>query len=425
MYIRRDRSNLHFGSQRRRRGGGALLVIWVVTLLLVLAVIWRFDSVQTWVLAGVGGDPTATPNAITLAQQGERAYWRGDLETAIGYYEQAAELAPDNIDIRFELGRVLIYRSYAGRTYDFRAEQALEVAQEAVRIAPDNARAQALLCNALVANDRAEDAIAAGLRAVQLDPEYAEAYAYLSVAYYYAGRPNQAFEAGDTAVQKNPDSLDARRALALSLAFVGEYNAAIQQFERAIQIHPELDVLYFEVATYYKAQNNYEGAIAAYDRVLVMDPDNVKAYTRMCETYFTMREDALAQEACEQAVQMDPTYPEAFRQLGMVRYTSRNFEGAIESFEVCSDLQDAAEVPLVDREIQCWYIRGLAWALLARCDEAWPLFQESLQMNPNEVILGHINDGMMSCVDYGDRDISEIPTPVPPTPVPPEPLGVY
>ncbi len=426
MYIRRDKSNLHFGSQARRRGNRTLIVVWFVTMALALGVIWRFNTVQNWVLAGVGTDPTATPDAVTLARLGERAYLVGDLEAAIGYYGQAARLRPNDIDIKFEYGRMLIYRSYAGRSFAYLAEEALQVAQQAVEVDANNARAQALLCLALLENDRAEEAIAAGLRAEQLAPDYAEALAYLSMAHRGAGRPNQAFQKADEAVQKDSNSLDARRALAISLAFVGEFDAAVQQYERAIQLHPRFDALYFELAVYYKAQNNYEAAIAAYDQVLSMEPDNVKAYTRKCETYFTMREDQLAQEACEQAIQLDPTYPEAYRQLGMVRYTSRNYEGSIDSFEECARLQEEQGIALVDREIECYYIQGLAWALLARCDMAWDVLQQALQMNPPESIKGFINEGLMLCVNYeDDYSIDMIPTPVPTEPVPPEPIGIF
>lgn len=426
MYIRRDKSNLHFGRQARRRGSNIFLIVWFVMMAFLAGIIWQFNNVQDWVLASVGTEPTPTLDAITQAQLGERAYLSGDIERAIAYYGEAARLAPDNIDILFEYGRMLIYRSYAGRAYGFRAVEALDVAEKAVELDPNNARAQALLCLALLENDRPEEAISAGLRAEQLAPNYAEARAYLSMAYRGAGRPNQAFQKADEAVQLDPNSLDARRALALGLAFVGEFDAAVQQYERAIQIHPRFDALYFELALYYKAQDNYEAAIAAYDQVLAMEPDNVKAYTRKCETYFTMREDSLAQEACEQAIQLDPTYAEAHRQLGMVRYTRRNYEGAIESFEQCATLQKTQNIPLTQREIECWYIRGLAWALLARCDEAWPVLQEALQMNPNERIKGFINEGLMSCVNYEEEyDINDIPTPVPPTPVPPEPIGVF
>lgn len=426
MYIRRDKSNLHFGSQRRRRGSGLLIYVWVFTIVIIAGVILRFNSVQSWVLAGVAGAPTATQDAVTLAQLGERAYLSGDVERAIQFYGRASELAPSNIDIMFEYARMLVYRSYAGRQYRFRAGEALEVAQRAVEADPDNARAQAVLCLGLLENGRSEEAISAGLRSVQLSNQtYAEAYAYLSMAYRGAGRPTQAFEAAEKAVQLDPNSLDARRAFALSLAFVGAFDAAVQQYERAIQIHPRFDALYFELAVYYKAQNNYDAAIAAYDQVLVMEPDNVKAYTRKCETYFTMREDQPAQEACEQAILLDPTYPEAHRQLGMVMYTRRNYEGAIEEFATCTELSVEQNIPVAEREIQCWYIQGLAQSLLARCDKAWPLLQEALQMNPDEQIKGFINDGLMSCVNYGDRDISEIPTPIPTSPPAPEPIGVF
>ncbi|NLF76539.1 MAG: tetratricopeptide repeat protein [Chloroflexi bacterium] len=427
MYIRRDRSNLHFGRQSRRRGSGVLMIAWLAVMLVMVGIIWQFNSVQTWVLAGVGSQPTATLDPVTLAQMGERAYLGGDIELAITRYGEAARLRPDDMAIQFEYGRMLLYRSYAGRSYRDRAVLALEVAQQAVERSPNDGRAQALLCYALVENGRAEEAIGAGLRAIQYAPDYAEAHAYLAIAYYRAGRPNQAFQTADEAVALNGNSLDARRALALSLAFVGEYDAAIQQYERAIQIHPRFDALYFELAQYYIARDNYDAAIASYDQVLAMESDNVKAYTRKCETYFRMREDSLAQEACEQAIQLDPTYPEAHRQLGMVRYTRRNYEGAIESFARCAELQEEQGVPLAEREIQCYYIRGLAWSLLARCDQAWPILQDALQMNPAESIKSLINQGLMSCVnvDEADYDINDIPTPIPPTPIPPEPIGVF
>ncbi len=426
MYIRRDKSNLHFGRQAHRRGNTTFLVIWAVIMLGLLGVIWRFNNVQHWVLAQVGTAPTATPDAVTQAQLGERAYLRGDIEAAIQYYGDAARMMPDNIDLLFEYGRMLVYRSYAGRSYFDRAEKALEVAEQAMAVDDENPRALALYSLALLSNDRSEEAIAAGLRAVQLAPQYAEARAYLAMAYRGAGRPNQAFTAANEAVNLDPNSLDARRALAMSLAYVGEYNAAVQQYERAIQIHPYFDALYFELALYYIAQENYDAAIAAYDMVLSNEPDNVKAYTRKCELYFRIRDDAQAQEACEQALELDDTYPEAWRQLGMVQYTKRNYEGSIESFETCARLQEEQGVPLADREIQCYYIRGLAWALLARCDEAWPVLQQALQMNPNETIKGHVNEGLMLCVNYDPNySIQDVPTPVPTEPVPPEPIGVY
>lgn len=426
MYIRRDKSNLHFGRRSRRRGSRTLLVIWAITMFFAVAVIWRFDSVQSWVLAGLEGDSTPTLDPITLAQMAERAYLVGDLETAINRYEAAVEMQPNNMDLVFELGRVLIYRSYDGRSYGFRAEQALELAERAVEAAPEDPQAQAILCYALLENNRAEEAIQAGLRATELAPGFAEAHAYLSYAYYQAGRPNQALTEGDLAVKANANSVDAHRALALALSYQGNYSAAIQQYEEAIQIHSRLDALYYELALYYIAQENYDAASMAYDQVLVHDKESVKAYTKKCELYFRMREDQLAQEACEQAVQLDPTYPEAYRQLGMVQYTRRNFEGSIESMETCARLQTEQGVPLEDQEIQCYYIRGLAYTLLDDCANGWEVLNRALLMNPSEQVKGFIRQGLQLCVNYDEEySLEEIPTPIPPTPIPPEPIGVF
>jgi tetratricopeptide (TPR) repeat protein len=423
MYIRRDKSNLHFGRQANRRGSNTFFVIWLTLMAAILGVLWRFDSVQSWVLAGIDTNATPTLDAVSEARLGERAYLVGDIEEAILHYGRAAEMTPEDIDILFEYGRMLVYRSYAGRSYAFRAEEALKVAEQAVKVDPNNARAQALLCIALLENNRAEEAISAGLRAEQLAPNYAEAKAYLSMAYRGAKRPNQAFEKADEAVLLDSSSLDSRRALAMSLAYVGEYDAAIQQYEQAIQLHPRFDALYFELAAYYRYQKNYDAAISAYDQVLSMEPDNVKAYTRKCEVYFEMREDSSAQEACEQAIQLDPAYPEAYRQLGMVQYVRRNYEGATESFERCVELQNEQEIPLIDQEIECYYIRGLAYTLLKRCDKGWEALQLALQMNPVEGIKENINIGLMVCVENENYDINAIPTPIPDTPVPPEPIG--
>jgi tetratricopeptide (TPR) repeat protein len=418
---------LRFDQARPGRGSRAALAIWLVLMAAAVGVIWRFDSAQDWVRSHLGAAPTATPDALDWAQQGERAYLAGDLDSAISHYAQAAALAPGDISITFEYGRSLIYRSYAGRRYTVRAEEALALAQNTASRAPENAQAQALLCWALVANGQAQEAIGAGLRAVELAPDYGAAWAYLALAYQESGRaPSFMLDAAQKAVTYSPDSLDARWSLALALTSMGNFSAAIQEYERAIQLHPRLDLLYFELAACYKAQQNYEAAIRAYDQILVLEPDNVKAYTRLCETNFNIGEWAQAQEACEQAALLDPTYSEAFQELGKVRYKRRNFEGAVEALQTCADLEITQGIDPDARAIECTYIRGLALLYLDRCAEAWPLLQEAITMNPTEDEARSITQGLEECADYSaGRDPSVIATPTPAPTLPAEIIPVY
>ncbi|MCD4687197.1 MAG: hypothetical protein K8S97_14815 [Anaerolineae bacterium] len=76
MHIRRDQSHLRFGRFAGRRGGWTLRIIWAVIMLALLGVIWRFNAVQDWALAGLGMDPTVTPNAISHAVQANTPIWR-------------------------------------------------------------------------------------------------------------------------------------------------------------------------------------------------------------------------------------------------------------------------------------------------------------------------------------------------------------
>lgn len=425
MHIRRDRSSLHFD---RRGGPGTrlLLGVWLVVMVVALAIIVRFETVQNWVQDAVSGEPTAAPDAITLAQRGERAYLAGDLDGAVTYYGQALALAPADVDIAFEYVRALVYRSYNGDRYARDVDQALATAHALAAQLPDSPQAQVALCLALQESGQLQAAIGAGLRAVASLPDYGEAWACLALAYYQDDRPNQAFEAAQQAVTLAPNSVDARRALAITLAFRGEPQAAIQQYEQAIQLHPYLDALYFELAWYYLSQQNYDAATAAYDRVLALDPQNVKAYTRECYAYFVTGEFEQAQEACQQAVLLDPAYSEAYQWLGKVDYMRRNYEGTIEALDVCVDLQVQQGISLAEREVDCYYVRGLALALLDNCDEAMPALQDALLMDPNPDVEQSIYQGMRLCVDsVAGTGAGAIPTPAPTATPLPEPIPIY
>src|SRR5258706_7721866 len=94
MRIRRDRSVLSNGSLfgRRRRGvGGIKIGLWLLAMGFIGLVVWQFNNIQPKVLALVGTSATATPPAIVYAQAADRAFWRGDLDSAISNYREAAK----------------------------------------------------------------------------------------------------------------------------------------------------------------------------------------------------------------------------------------------------------------------------------------------------------------------------------------------
>lgn len=409
--IRIDRNNSHLSFSGRRRGvNPALVALWAISLVVVALVVWRFNDIQPQVLALV--QPAAsTMTAPTHAGLAYDSYLAGDVVAAETEFASAVQMSPTSIDYLYEYGRMLMYNE--------KYEQALGIAEQAIATHPDDPRGYALKVYALDYLNRAEEAIPVGLTALDIDLDFAPTYAFLSGAYNTLGRWQQAQEMGARAVELDPNNIDARRSFAFSLNWTGRYDLAVQHLEAAIDINPNLDFLYFELAGAYTGLKNDPAKIAIYEHVLGMNPDNTKAMVRMCETYFGMRIDNLAQYWCEEALDRNENDARAWKQVGMIYYTRRNYESAIDAFNTCVGLSGS-------EYIECWYLRGLAHYRLDQCDIGVPILQEGMAYTDSEDIKLNIRQGLYMCAEADERyDFDIIPTTAPtPTPVP-TPIGIF
>ena len=382
MQIRRDRSNLHFGNQGQRGPSRTWLILALIVLGGAAVVIWQFDAIQAQVNTLFSDPPTPTPAASSVARDAYTAYLNGDLEAAETGYAEAVRQEPDNIDYLYEYGHTLLLldRSQAG----------LDVAEHIVEIDRADPRGATLKITALYQLDRLDEAISTGLEALDQNPDFGPLYAALAWPYADIGRWNQALDMGEQAVTLDPTIMDTYRAYAYALTWVGARAEAAQALEQAIAIQPTLDFLYFELAEKYRALENVQGAISAYEQVLAINRTNTRAMLRLCETYFNLGENTRAQEYCTQALDSDPYYADAWRQIGLVYYMESRYQDAVNAFEQC--------VTNGSDNIYCYYVRGLAYYYLDRCDLAVPLLQDSLERTQSDRILGFIREGLRLCL---------------------------
>ncbi len=421
LRIRRDRSALSDGSLfgRRRRGLQPWkLGLWLLAMGFMGLVIWQFNRIQPQVLAMVGNSATATPPASWYFQVGDRAFWRGDLDTAVTNYRAAAEQAPTNVNILYELARMLLYHSYGDRRFANKdIPEALDWASKAVDANPNNSRAYAIYCYAQVEASKYEDAVRSCLRATDLDPKDADAHAYLSAAYAMLTRLDAAFDEGKKAVDANPNSIDAHREYAYALWYKGRYDAANEEFQKAVAINPRLEFPYFEYAYFALGRNQYEVALTAYQRVLSMNSRSIKAYTRLCEAYYRMGETERAMDNCRTSIDLDKDYTLAHKWLGQIYYTRRNFEGSIEEFDTCIAQEQAQNIAPEDRMVECYYLRGLALYYLDHCPDAMAAFNDVLSWSHDTVAIEKTNAGIQLCLDRHPGEY-QAPTAIPPTQTP-------
>lgn len=394
-----------------KRGNTLRLAYFGVMALLILGIpvlaATQYQPLQLAALDVFGIAPTATPFASQRAEQGQSMFLQGKLTDAEAFYALAVQQQPDNINYLYEYGKLLIELD--------RNEEAELLGQRMIELAGDDPRGYALAANALVWSDPAR-AIPYATSGVELGVPFAPLNSALAVAYTNIGRYQEALQRGDLAIRQDPMDASVRRAYAYPLTYVGRYTDAIQQLEQAIAINPNIPAPYFELASLYRRLDDEEMAVAIFDRLIELDPTNAKAYLRKCETLAAVGLFRRAEPFCETALQLDPQYADAYRMLGQLRYSLRNYESAIESFNTCVSLGSEA--------IECYYIRGLAHYFLGQCDDAWRVLNESLARGPAQPIIDAIKIGLsnvtVNCAAYRGQ---QLPTPIPPTLIPLTPIG--
>jgi tetratricopeptide (TPR) repeat protein len=398
------------------------VILYLAILGAALYVYWRMDVFQPKVLAMIGPEPTPTPSIAQLTDLGHTAYMEGDLDKAIAYYQQAADLDPENTEVLVALARLL--------TLDYQLEEALVVAEQAILAGPEDARGYAAKAMTLDWMGKPDEAVIAALRAIELDPDYAPGHAYLSEAYTDLGRWTQAQEQAEMALRLDPYDVDARRNYAYILEFLGDYEGAIQQYLQALQLHPNLLHLWYGLARNYRGAGQVDKAVETFQEIIIRTPDDPEPYTELGKTYFEVRDDAAAQEYLEQAVELvctdcplydgdtvvysdefseqDRRLPEnvyipAWTRLGMVYFTRRNFEDAVAMFTEVIAWGEANDMQV---PLEAYYVTGAAYFYLDMCERGVPLLFHALELNEdgrNDLIAtDNILKGLVLCRDYAD-----------------------
>jgi tetratricopeptide (TPR) repeat protein len=423
---------------RKRRGPNPWkIAFYSLAFGMIGLVLWQFNAIQPRVLAMVGVAATPTPSMLEYARRGEAAYLNGDLTAAVTAYTLAAEQSSTNVSVVHELIRMLIYRSFADVRNFGDADTALVWATRLAEANASNARAQAILCYALLRVGRAEDGVRACLRAVDIDQNMADAHAYLSMANYDLARYETALEEGERAVRLAPQSIDANLAYARALVFRGQFDAALQHFTEAARVNPALEFPYYELASTARriaiARNDsspFLVAVASYNEVLKRNPNNVKALTRLCEAFLEkssrdVEDIRQARLYCETATEVDSTYSPAWRVLGQVYHSSRNYESAIEALDQCTKLEAGFRPELRSRI--CWWLRAAGLFVLGkdRCDEATRVANEMLSWTPqseDEQAFREANKVILKCALAFEEGRYQTPTPIPTPTSPPPPI---
>ncbi|MFN2135174.1 MAG: tetratricopeptide repeat protein [Candidatus Promineifilaceae bacterium] len=386
-----------------RRGPSCLLVLFVAFGIAVsFYVIQNRDQVREIII------PTSTPeptrSATEFAVLAELSKDDGEFEEAVSYYDEAIRLDGTRPEFYIRLIDLLVKQD--------EAEAAVEKAEQATVLAPDNddvwtAAAQAYLANGERLSDRGDfsgadiqyaTAFQSASKAIGIDPENATAHALAAAGLVLQGNADlyaQAQELADTAIFLDPDDPIARLYMATVFTYEGFYPDALEQYQLGLQADPTNADLHIGLAYNYYGDGRISDAIISFEDALATDPENAYAYDGLAHMYIQLGDAPLAEQNALQATELNPNIARAQGRLGEAYFRQNNYLNAIPPLEKAVELYGKAN------ELNARFFNMLATAYirnsLSDCPTAVPLFQQVLNATVNPLILEGAQEGIDEC----------------------------
>lgn len=245
-----------------------------------MGILDRFRSARPVADTGNNITDTSEQGATRLIEEGHVLETQGRLDEAMQRYLDAIRLAPNPARAHLNRGNVLLLKGDL--------QGALEAFRTAIKHKPDYAGAYYNIGNALLGNGQYDEAAASYRRALEIQPDYAEAYCSLGVALKELGQFQGAVASFRRALQIRPGLVEAQTNLGNVLQDRyntgnlqlnnGNLNDAVVNFRLALEIEPNLAEAHFSLGNALKKLGQNENAVASYRRALEIKPDYAEAH---------------------------------------------------------------------------------------------------------------------------------------------------
>jgi tetratricopeptide (TPR) repeat protein len=198
------------------------------------------------------GDSAADP--IRLFERGQSAHARGELEKALGFYEQALKVRPEFPEAEFQRGNAL---ASLGRLTEAEAAFRLAISQKKNWSLPHTA-----LGALLMRRDRDSEAEQSFRQALVIDKQDGVALRMLSELRLRAGDPKEALDLAKRATANPEAPASAWVGLAIAERASGNKIAAKSGLDRVLTDEPANLAALLERADLFTDEKNFDSAIA-------------------------------------------------------------------------------------------------------------------------------------------------------------------
>jgi predicted O-linked N-acetylglucosamine transferase (SPINDLY family) len=215
--------------------------------------------------------------------------------------EIAAEPAPGPVDR-------LIWRA-AGEQLARRADEAMAILAEALRLDPNHASAPTFGAPLALRRGQAAAALDYASRAIAADPRRARARHLHGLALQAVGRGAEALVDLRQAVALDARLVDARLDLGNALLDEGDIGSAAAEIDAVLAAEPSSAIAYNSLGNLRARQLQFDAAIAAYNRAIELDPRLSQAHGNLGMLQFGIADNDAAIASFRRAVALAPDRP--------------------------------------------------------------------------------------------------------------------
>ena len=194
---------------------------------------------------------------------------RGQVNEAVGQFQQALRFEPDDPEAHNNLGSAFGKKG--------QIDEAIHQFQEALRLEPDHLLAHYNLGNALLVKGQMDEAIGQFQAVIRLKPDHAEAHYNLGTALGSIGQTDAAITQYQEAIRLNPGNADAHYNLGLALASKGQTDEALRCFQAAVKVKPDYPEAHHHLGLTLVRKGQTDEAIRQFQEALRLKPDYADA----------------------------------------------------------------------------------------------------------------------------------------------------
>jgi len=322
------------------------------------------------VVSNPGPDGSAEATVVLspdqLVPQAESKFHAGDLDGAIDLYGQAAQAAPNQVEVHVALTRMLLFRSalQVGGQRDITLQAALQAGNRAILADPERPEGYAIYGKVLDWSGKPDEATVQIARALEINKDDAVAQSYMAEALVDLQRYDQAQNTIGIAIGLGPNDIDVLRDYGFVFESLGDYESASKQYEKVLAIEPNLAYVKMDLARAYRTIGRYNDALDQLFAVDTIVPKNALVQFELGRTYETYIGDPTnAIKYYQNATEIDPNYALPWVRLGTLHYLQASWDQAVPSFEHAINLG-------VTGNLNVYYQLGISYENLNKCPQA-------------------------------------------------------